>query len=805
MSSTVLSPSAHHDASLFTNGSTAAEWSNAALERRAAQMRAEAEERSAALTQQLATTLSGQNLLHMGQQLNNLIPPNLHALVQHLAPLSVEPLERALQPPLSRLQRTAAVCLAARDRAERAQHAVHLYQDLCGAERGMTNAATLERTATRALYLSECHRVAQSVVVNAASANDMPQYEFERFVVRLGPRIRKLEQETVWQLGRRWEDWLVQYTQRQQPSPAAPFEESPEERPLATTTPTTTETDAAETKEEAYFTDLGHIVRGLVLLGRAKEVETIFTQTAIRPLLQTHLSLGRIDQGGARGECAGLGAVLQDLLQDLQRRYRPIWMRLQTVDLIQDEVDLITHSIWVPLVAALMKDAALRMAIFAPGLAPVWHANYTTLVDGVMANWAPRLLGAPAVETGLSAAAVETGLSTAAIQRVQDRIDQHPMTAEFLKRWNLPIYYQLRFGECGTRLQRALEATQWAGWAPDEVHDQSDAALHVAWRERTGLQFPLFLELYEILHSLWRPDIWVRPLTHRFLRGAVQLLGRVVAFCQEGLDGKLLFGPPPESSASDAEAAGPPAESNAVTVPQYCWGDRENEVAAVMWELDRLEAALRQDYTQVICDTLQSATTGSRQESEDLEALIREVLQEASELIVPVIDHGWKNRIIPMLIAKCAGPLGAVKGVAATYRMTNRPPPTLSSPFVATILRPVRELAATAQIPARISWKAPIVATIAQRYAAAVADLLSTVQRAEESLSKRKGRATRPSGAMSDADKVKLQLYLDYQAFVESVRELGDVDPSTLDGITQLGELTQEGAALYQAPAAKAS
>jgi conserved oligomeric Golgi complex subunit 2 len=683
---------------------------------------------------------------------------------------------------------------------------------LVGAERGIAGsmndhesqiptAAILERTATRALYLSECQRVAQSVVVNAsANTNDVPQqYEYERFVVRLGPRIRKLEQETVLQLGRRWEDWLIRYTKQQQAS-----EESQETSPITTSS---TEKEEGEEAEESYFTDLGHIVRGLVLLGRAKEVETIFTNTAIRPLLQSHLSLGRMDHGGARGECAGLGTVLQELLQDIQRLYRPIWMRLQSAneDLFEDEIDLITHSVWVPLVAALMKDTALRMAIFAPGLAPVWHANYTTLVDGVMATLAPRLL--------LQESEDDTGVMsvTAAVQRVQDRMDQHPMTAEFMKRWNLPIYYQLRFGECGTRIQRALEATQLTCWSHvnDDGANLDNEVVYAALRERTGLQYPLFLELYDTILSLWRPDIWVRPLTHRFLRGAVQLLGRVVAFCQEGMDGKLLFGPPPpeappDSSAAETEDSTPP-ESND-TSQQYCWGDRENEVAAVVWELDRLETVLLQDYTQVICDTLQSPTTQHRpEESEDLKGLIQEVFQEASELIVPVIDHGWNDRIIPTLIAKCAGPLGAVKGVAATYRMTNRPPPTLSSPFVATILRPVRELAETAQIPARISWKAPIVATIAQRYAAAVADLLGTVQRAEESLSKRKGRATRPSGAMSDADKVKLQLYLDYQAFVESVRELGDVDLSALDGITQLGELTREGAALYQAPAAKSS
>ena len=773
---TILASSSTLNNDRQTNGAPIAEWSNAALERRAAQMRADAEQRSAALTQQLATTLSGQNLLHMGQQLNHLIPPNLHALVSHLAPLSVEPLERALTTQLSQSTRAAELCRAAAARAQRAQQAIQLYQDLRGAEQG----DDLERTALRALYLNECWR----------RVNDNPTQgvEYEAFVLRLGPRIRKLEVDTVHRLGRSLEETLMRYTKAQQQ------QQNEDEEETAASTPNKEESSH---DDETIFTELGQVIRGLVLLGRAKDVETIFTNTAIRPILQTHLSLGRIDHGGARGECTGLPDVLQEVLQEIRRLYRPIWTR-QALEL--GEIDFITHGIWVPLVAALMKDTALRMAIFAPGLAPVWHANYTTLVDQVMATLAQQMLQSNDNDNTFSAADV---------QRVQDRIDQHPMTVEFMKRWNLPIYYQLRFGECGTRLQRALEATQCTGWSYTMEVEAEEEILVL--RERTGLQYPLFLELYATLLRLWRPDVWVRPLTHRFLRGAVQLLGRVVALCQEGLDGKLLFGTPPPSPSEqlpDGTTSPPIEESNdtnpstttTTTIPQYCWGDRENEVAAVLWELDCLESALLSDYTSIVCDTLLSSPNGSSQrlspaESDELKTLVQEVLQEASELIHPVIDRGWNERIIPMLITKCAGPLGAVKGVAATYRMTNRPPPTLPSPFVATILRPVRELAATAQIPTRISWKEPIVATIAQRYAAAVADLLGTVQRAEESLSKRKGRTTRPStAAMSDADKVKRQLFLDYEAFVDSVRALGDVDPSTLDGITQLAELTREGA-----------
>jgi hypothetical protein len=52
---------------------------------------------------------------------------------------------------------------------------------------------------------------------------------------------------------------------------------------------------------------------------------------------------------------------------------------------------------------------------------------------------------------------------------------------------------------------------------------------------------------------------------------------------------------------------------------------------------------------------------------------------------------------------------------------------------------------------------------------------------------------------MSDGEKVKLQLFLDYKAFVEHVREVG-VDPSAVKGVDMLKQLTIEAEALLERP-----
>jgi hypothetical protein len=173
---------------------------------------------------------------------------------------------------------------------------------------------------------------------------------------------------------------------------------------------------------------------------------------------------------------------------------------------------------------------------------------------------------------------------------------------------------------------------------------------------------------------------------------------------------------------------------------------------------------------------------------------------EASQQINPVVQKSWNEVVVNNLTDKCSGPLAAVKGVAATYRMTNRPPPTRASPFVATILRPLKEFDAEFKhkTPPQVGmrWKQTIVTTVASRYAAAVQELIASVQRAEEALKNRKARRS-SVGGMSDGEKVKLQLYLDYMEFSRNVEEVG-VNVATVEGVSKLKDLTIAAESLYQ-------
>mmetsp|Transcript_14154 Transcript_14154/g.34069 ORF Transcript_14154/g.34069 Transcript_14154/m.34069 type:complete len:960 (-) Transcript_14154:55-2934(-) len=625
--------------------------------------------------------------------------------------------------------------------------------------------------------------------------------ERAQFLMKLAPRIRRLESGTINSLTYQMEQILqsIQENRRRKM-------EREEEAAAADnngSSPDGNINNDGGMNESDLLLMMGHCMRGLALLGRGKEVENIFARVAIMPLIRSKLSMGRLDEGGPRGECTGLKSLLEDIIVTIGQTFGSV---IQLSEVMFDvrpkvQVDLITGGVWVPIATALMADAGIKMAIFSPGIASILQSNYLAL-DKFLSELAARLLletpqktkgedGDKLTIDTLEQLYFTPTVSAETVERAQSRIFAHSKTVEFSKRWNLPIYYQLRFGDCCTRLNKAIDLTTRGGWS-SEVYT-GDTTLAESLRNTVGFELSFFLELYDTLLSLWRPDVILRPLTNRFLRGAVQLVGRSIAFIRDGMDGKIKFGGPQssENGSTGQPNGGVPLPSSRMP---YSWGDSAPDVASVAWELAVLDTSLSHEYVSTICDALNTPSI-TQSDRAELRGVVSEIFSDTSSQIRPIVERAWNEIIVKLLVEKCSAPLGAVKGVVATYRMTNRPPPTQASPYVATILRPLKEFSRDFELrtPDHIGnkWKISILTVVTEKYGAAVEELIATVQRTESALQNRRARGRATSGGISDGDKVKLQLYLDFEAFCRDVEGVG-VTPSSIEGISKLQELTQE-------------
>ena len=198
--------------------------------------------------------------------------------------------------------------------------------------------------------------------------------EKSRFLMKLAPRIRRLESDTAKCLVGRLESLLAKLRQLTEDSNDNGLGDSAINK------------QQKEQRSDELLLMLGHCLRGLALLGKGSDAESAFARVAIMPIIRSKLSMGKLDDGGSRGECAGLFFLLDDIANTVKGMYGPILrssegmfasdnaMDVEEKDgddsltlggASQLEVDLVTCGVWVPVVTALMADPGIKMAIFS--------------------------------------------------------------------------------------------------------------------------------------------------------------------------------------------------------------------------------------------------------------------------------------------------------------------------------------------------------------------------------------------------------------------------------------------------------
>ena len=117
-----------------------------ALESKLRTLREKSNQHSQILTQKLASSQSGQNLLHIGTSLSTL-PPDLHALLTQIHPVlsAAEATEQQQRQKLESLVKHANEIRSEQRRMVHASECAELYQDLLAAERDVKRDAAMRR------------------------------------------------------------------------------------------------------------------------------------------------------------------------------------------------------------------------------------------------------------------------------------------------------------------------------------------------------------------------------------------------------------------------------------------------------------------------------------------------------------------------------------------------------------------------------------------------------------------------------------------------------------------------------------
>lgn len=174
---------------------------------------------------------------------------------------------------------------------------------------------------------------------------------------------------------------------------------------------------------------------------------------------------------------------------------------------------------------------------------------------------------------------------------------------------------------------------------------------------------------------------------------------------------------------------------------------------------------------------------------------VRDALAEGAAVVAAAAGTA-EAAVTTAVVEKCVEVLKQMRGITATYRMTNKPLPTRHSHFVPSVLAPLKPFvsgpAAELLGPTvrdRLAHK--VAEQVTERYSAMAEELVTTVRKTESSLKRLKGRkggAGPNTQGASDTDKICHQLRLDVAEYQQQLPAL-ELDPQRLPALAGLLQL----------------
>ncbi|XP_045293353.1 conserved oligomeric Golgi complex subunit 2 isoform X1 [Leopardus geoffroyi] len=481
-----------------------------------------------------------------------------------------------------------------------------------------------------------------------------------------------------------------------------------------------------------------HCLRTYATIDKTRDAEALVGQVLVKPYVDEVIVEQIVES-----DPNGLQIMYDKLLEFVPHHCR--LLREVTGGAISSEkgnsvpgYDFLVNSVWPEIVRGLEEKLP---SLFNPGNPDAFHEKYTVSMDFVRA--------------------FEQQCGTQASVR---RLRAHPAYHSFSNKWNLPVYFQIRFREIAGSLEAALTN------GLEDAPAGSSFCLLASHRTWSSLQ------------RCWSDEMFLPVLAHRLWRLTLQILARYSVFVSE-----LLLRPISNESAKDTkkplvtggkdpsvtqgnseDQASGPAETRPVA------SISSTQLIYVVADLDKLQEQLP-ELLETIKPKLEMI--GFKNFS-SISAL------EDSQTSLSACAPALSDRIIQDLSESCFGYLKSALEVPRLYRRTNKEVPTTASSYVDSALKPFRQLQSGHKDKLRQAvirqWLEGALSESTHKYYETVSDVLNSVKKMEESLKRLKqARKTTPAnpigpgGGMSDDDKIRLQLALDVEYLGEQIQKMG--------------------------------
>lgn len=531
-------------------------------------------------------------------------------------------------------------------------------------------------------------------------------------------------------------------------------------------------------------------------VGRASDAEKTVRNALVKPLVSEVTDSAPAPAGiGAREDvseilknCSGKAVDAVSFLLDIAK----------DVSSSESSCDFLGGSVLAEIDAQLHEK---RPSSFSPGVPEAFISNYAAsmaFIDALQAK--AKTISQVAADKFFDSDALRT----------------------FHKRWNLSVYFTLRFQEIAgdvdatlTRpgLERVGKGDATTPTAKSPKKDGPPQSPKSPKKQQEINDVPGVFSLaasdaaFRNAMRCFADDVYVPAQADKFVRLAAQIVSRYRAWVSVGteyLEETALINAAAEKSENTSDDAG--GSSSAATAARRTtssntWGATAGceELATVRSEVELFSKKVKEDLVKVAAKKV----GGGIKDPEDRNAATNATSQ-CLELGAVTLDEFLPkitSAIALIVTERCTEALKQLKGITATFRMTNKPTPSKHSHFVPMLLQPLSKFCEESQRTRRLS---PIAAKeltrevcegVTKKYAEMASDLVATVLKTEASLNRLKDRqgkstaasadATKTGGKLSDTDKILKQLHLDVAEYASRLISV-NVQPSSLEAFPAL-------------------
>ncbi|KZV70663.1 COG complex component [Peniophora sp. CONT] len=370
-----------------------------------------------------------------------------------------------------------------------------------------------------------------------------------------------------------------------------------------------------------------------------------------------------------------------------------------------------------------------------------------------------------------------------------DAMVKHPVFTSVERRWQLPVYFQLRWKEIVAPLEETLSATK--------LEPNSDKSSIFASKQAAAL--------WAAVEACWSGEVFMPQLSHRFWKLTLQALSRYRTWLERNVSALDSSAKPLRSALEDkggtpnSPRPGTPSQSAEPSAVETAAEDANlRQMSLAMVDIKALDERTWQFWREAICIMLPDP-------QEDEAPLAAEDALRATLSTLTDLQPIMSAQIVAILSRRACDALAPVRTIPAQLRgMSSKKMPTTPSYFVDALLRPVRLFFGIDTVDGpgtslKDSLQRPYTEEVFENVVQRFISHLTALKKNEDALRRLK-KGKKPTFALfggggpsredesRDEQRIRAQMILDVDAFGKDAEKLG-VDVKVSPSFRALDEL----------------